>query len=126
MPDDKYGEVEFERRVFPRFVIHLPFRYQKEDHPRFGDGVTHDASRGGLQIYLDEPMEVNQRLNLSLSISEGKSMRTIQAKARVVWIAENPKQVPKPYKAGLAFTDITPESLEFLTWFEQLWLNQGG
>ncbi|MEW6516462.1 MAG: PilZ domain-containing protein [candidate division FCPU426 bacterium] len=125
MTESKYGEVEFERRTFPRFVIHLPFRYQVDDHTRFGEGLTQDASRGGLQIYVSEKLDINQRLSLSLSLSEGKSVRTIQAHARVVWITENPPQAPKPFKAGLEFTDITPDSLEFLKWFEQLWLNQG-
>lgn len=125
MPESKYGEVEFERRVFPRFIIHLPFRYQVEDHTRYGEGVTQDASQGGLQIYVDDKLEIGKQLSLSLSLSEGKSVRTIQAKARVVWITETPQKAPKPYKAGLEFVDITAESLEFLKWFEQLWLNQG-
>lgn len=124
MTDPKFGEIKFERRVFPRFVIHLPVSYALEDNAASGEGITNDASLGGLQIYVAEKFNLGDKVKIKLSLAEGKTVHTIQALARVVWIEENPSHDPKPYKMGLEFVDISAESLKHLKWFEQLWLNQ--
>lgn len=124
MTEKKYGDVEFERRVFPRFVIHLPFAYEVDNKKQ--EGITSNASQGGLQVYLPEPIALHTIVQFKLSLPEGNEAKYIDASAKVTWIQKSMLPPPKKYKVGLAFVDITQEGKKFLQWFEQLWLNQAG
>jgi PilZ domain-containing protein len=123
MPDSKIGDIEFERREFPRFVIHLPFSYEL-DHIQ-GEGITSNASQGGVQVYLPDEVQESDLLRFKLVLPEGNGVRSVQATARVVWSHKSDLPAPKNFKAGLEFVDISDDGADFLKWFEQLWLNQG-
>jgi c-di-GMP-binding flagellar brake protein YcgR len=120
----KYGDVEFERRVFPRFIIHLPFSYEVEN--KKNEGITNNVSQGGVQVYLPEPVALHTVLNFKFALPEDNETQYIDATAKVIWIQRSVLPAPKKYKAGLVFIDISREGRKFLQWFEQLWLNQAG
>ena len=124
MNKKKYGDIEFERRVFPRFVIHLPFSYEVDN--KKNEGITNNASQGGLQVYLPEPVAINTVLRFKLLLPEGNEVQYVEAAAKVTWVQKSMLPEPKNYKVGLAFVDISQEGRKFLQWFEQLWLNQAG
>jgi len=125
MSKPKYGDIEFERRVFPRFVIHLPFTYEI-DSQSGGEGITNNASQGGLQVYLAERVKKNDILRFRLSLPDENAVQSIEVVARVIWFQKSMLPPPKNYKVGLEFVEISEEALNFLRWFEQLWLKQGG
>ena len=59
-----FGTVNYERRRHPRFSINLPVEYWKIDRSRSALSRTGDISEGGLLLYISEPIEVGQELNL--------------------------------------------------------------
>ena len=59
-----FGTVNFERRQHPRFSVNLPVEYRKNDIPKGRSANTGDLSEGGLLLYVSEPMEIGQELNL--------------------------------------------------------------
>ena len=123
MIQHKYGDVEFERRAFPRFTIHLPFAYEMAADLT-GEGVTNNASVGGLQVYLPERLQVEDQLRFKMKLPEGHANQYIMGLARVVWIQESALPAPQKYKIGLSLLDISPQDMEILKYFEQIWLNQ--
>lgn len=139
---NKYGDIEFERRIFPRFVLHMPFSYKiMADNCLEGPevaavnqefdvldwnqmGVTVNASQGGLMLYLPEEVAIGQKIKISIAVSRKKKIKNIQTIVKVCWIKKTDLPAPRLYKIGVAFEDISKESLSFLKWFEHLWLRQ--
>jgi c-di-GMP-binding flagellar brake protein YcgR len=115
---------KFERRVFPRFVIQVPFTYEC-NRQSLCEGTVQNVSIGGLQVYLAESIAPQSVLTLKLSLPKGKAVQHIQATARVVWIMQTKDAVPT-FKAGLKFMSVSPEGLKYLKHFQELWLEQGG
>lgn len=122
MEEAKFGNLEFERRIFPRFVIHLPFSYELNGQP--GEGVTHDVSQGGVQAYLPESVAEGDLLRLQMVLSKSRKVKALSALAKVVWQQKSRLPAPKNYKVGLVFVEISDETLKFIRWFERLWLKQ--
>lgn len=148
----KFGDIEFERRVFPRFILHLPFTYQIEVNKEGDDGgkppqrisleetgqtsstyqqppgtgITANASQGGLMVYLPEKVAVGDRIKVRLLLADQGNVNDIETVTEVRWVTKTTLGAPRLYKAGIRFLDITEESLTFLKWFEQLWLEQSG
>lgn len=141
-----FGDIEFERRVFPRFILHLPFSYQIDQavvdsgqQPvdtkdasviQEGEGelksigLTENASQGGLLLYLPEQLPVGSRIKIMIALAEQGKVRNIEAKVRIKWIESTGMEAPRLYKAGVAFEAIEEDAETFLKWFEQLWLEQ--
>jgi c-di-GMP-binding flagellar brake protein YcgR len=120
----KFGDIEFERRVFPRFTLRVPFTYQLESKAT-GQGVTGNASQGGLLAYLPERVQFEDRIRIKITLTEQKAVREVEALTRVAWVQETPGGVPHAFKLGLEFVEITAEALGHLKSFEQVWLEQG-
>ncbi len=118
-----FGRVELERRVFPRFKLEIPVSYVVENEPP-RTGVTANASRGGLLLYLPEKLDSGLRLRIKMFLSDRKAPRMIEVVAKVVWINEQPEPADKGFKAGVAFEQIAPADLEYFLQFERLWLEQ--
>ena len=113
----RYGIVNFERRKYPRFSIHLPIEYSRTDslaHP----GQATNIGEGGLLVYLPENVELGQHLRLRLffaSISE--SLHTMEVLAEVVWRTSEPSEVGKNYSCGVKFIDARPMDMNKLNTF---------
>jgi|GEM_PF-4295701 len=94
--DSYHGEVIAERRRFPRFPLKLQVTYRIASQ----EPVTTSSENiglGGLAVLSDQPVEVGQRLTLSLYLPriasdmvakilcEEKDSRPVDFEARVVW-----------------------------------------
>jgi len=121
----KFGEVEFERRAFPRFTLHVPFTYTLENNTS-GVGVTDNASQGGLMGYLPEPVQPEDRIRMQITLTESARLHQVAALVRVVWIKKTLEEGARAYKIGLEFLEISSEDLNRLRGFEQIWLEQAG
>lgn len=141
----KFGDMEFERRIFPRFTIHLPFSYQVR-HPLMEEpvlsgedvleldnhnhgqmavqGMTVNASRGGLMIYMQDNIPVGTRLQIKLTLAHRKQVKDVVVEVVVRWIAQADPGSAYRYRAGVQFLDISEENRSIIQWFEQLWLKQ--
>ena len=82
----RYAVANLERRKNARFPIRLPIEYYRADSPINQTGHTVDASEGGLQILLPEPMEIGQKLNMKLFFSSGSKLNSTEVLAEVVWM----------------------------------------
>ncbi len=118
----KFGKIEFERRVFPRFTMELPITYEVEKRER--QGKTGNASQGGLLVYLQDPVVVDDYLHIKLHVTDPKAPRLLEVSGRIVWVTPSSPHEPGVVKAGIAFEEITDEVRIFLQHFEQIWRNQ--
>lgn len=98
-----------DRRLFPRLQAPL---YARPARLKFGDKrQVLDASLGGVRIYSDEQYAEGTQLEVDLYLGDGS---TLECRARVAWLRKLPKDAVAVYEVGLAFTDVTQETLERL------------
>jgi len=104
----RYGTVNFENRLHPRFNVDLPIEYYRIDSSINHTGRGLNISEGGLLIYFPEEMDVSQYLRLKLFLSSGSELNTIEVLAEVVWM-EMHRGKQGDYRCGVNFIDISPE-----------------
>jgi c-di-GMP-binding flagellar brake protein YcgR len=109
-----YGTVDFERRRHPRVKLSLTLEYFRIDSSMKQTGRTSNASEGGLEVYLPEPMEVGDQLKLKVYFSLGDELKSIDAIAEVVWTDLRLGEAWGEYRSGVKFIDISPEDLQTL------------
>jgi c-di-GMP-binding flagellar brake protein YcgR len=109
----RYGTVNFEKRMYPRFNIDLPIEYSRSDSI-INVGKVANASEGGLLLYLPEPMEIGQQFKGKLFFSEGSEMNVIEMVVQVVWKDIQLREGGGDYRTGVKFVYISPQSLEKL------------
>ena len=102
-----------ERRKQPRFSMELPLDYRIERKDRFG-GVTANASRGGLLVYLPEAIVVGTILKIEILFVRGLELNSIKANAKVVWSDLPPKEIWREYRYGLEFQSFQKGDLQKL------------
>jgi len=107
----RYAVANLERRKNPRFPIRLAVEYSRADSPINQAGHTVDASEGGLQILLPEPMEIGQKLNMKLFFSSGSKLNSVEVLAEVVWINTQLGEGEKLHRSGVRFINISPEGI---------------
>jgi len=112
----KLGIATFEKRRYPRFVLDLPIEYQTIDAAQSREAKTGNASRGGLLVYLPEPVEIGQHLKIRLFFTRGKSLYSMQAEAEVVWVNTYFGK-EGDYQCGVRFVDTSAEELSKLEEF---------
>jgi len=113
----RYAVANLERRRNPRFPIRLAIEYSQANSPINQTGQTVDASEGGLQILLPEPMEIGQKLNMKLFFSSDSELNSIEVLAEVVWINTQLGEGEKLYRSGVRFINISPEGMTRLKTF---------
>jgi len=113
----RYGVANLERRRNPRFPIRLAIEYSRANSPINQTGQTVDASEGGLQILLPEPMEIGQKLNMKLFFSSGSKLNSTEVLAEVAWINTQLGEGEKLYRSGVRFINISPEGMTKLKKF---------
>jgi len=107
----RYAVANLERKMNPRFPIRLAVEYSRTNSPINQTGHTVDASEGGLQILLPEPMEIGQKLNMKLFFSSGSKMNSIEVLAEVVWINTQLGEGEKLFRSGVRFINISREGM---------------
>ena len=81
----KSGVVTIEKRRFPRFNVDLPLKYSEVKVRKKQGGIAHDASEGGLLVYLQEKFPIGTRLKMEVFFSHGFRLTPIRAQAEIVW-----------------------------------------
>jgi c-di-GMP-binding flagellar brake protein YcgR len=110
--EPRSGAVNFERRKHPRFSIDLPIEYWQLDRSKSRPGRTIDVSEGGLLLDLPESMEIGQVLGLTLFITSGPDLNSIEAltQVQVVW-KDTHGGKDGGYRVGVKFIEISPEDM---------------
>jgi len=109
----KKGIFIVERRKQPRFSMELPLDYCIERKDRFG-GVTANASKGGLLVYLPEAIVIGTLLKIEILFVKGLELNSIKAIAKVVWSDLAPKEIWGEYRYGLEFQSFPKGNLQKL------------
>jgi hypothetical protein len=97
-----------DRRRFPRLSSQVYYRIGKSQSLR---QRVSDISMGGVRIYSDERLDVDERVELELHFPNGFSGK---GSARVVWIKELPPNSGASYDVGLEFLELPDEAIEEL------------
>ena len=98
------------QRRLPRYQIQLPLLYKlATPASKFGVGWTRNLSEGGALVELDEHVQPDTPLHLSLRTDSG----SIEIEARVTW-AEPARQDGGDVLHNLKFTQIDPGHLQAL------------
>jgi hypothetical protein len=87
--------------------------YCIERKDRFG-GVTANASRGGLLVYLPEAIVVGTLLKIEILFARGLKLNSVKAIAKVVWSDLPPKDIWREYRYGLEFQSFQKGDLQKL------------
>ena len=107
----RYAVANLERRKNARFPIRLAIEYSRANSPINQTGQTVDASEGGLQILLPEPMEIGQKLNMKLFFSSGSKLNSVEVLAEVVWMNTQLGEGEKLFRSGVRFINISREGM---------------
>jgi len=116
--ESRWEVVNLERRIYQRFLVTLPIEYWQNDKSKSRVGRTIDVSEGGLLLHLSEPMEIGQIFELTLFVTSGRDLDSIEALVRVevVW-QDNSLGEEGGYRIGVKFVDISPEDMHKLKTF---------
>ena len=116
--EPRFGVVNLERRIYQRFLVTLQIEYWQNDKSKNRVGRTVDVSEGGLLLHLSEPMEIGQIFELTLFVTSGPDLDSIEAlvQVEVVW-----KDIylgkDGDYRIGVRFVDIAAEDMDKLKTF---------
>ncbi|MFQ5842387.1 MAG: PilZ domain-containing protein [Thermodesulfobacteriota bacterium] len=102
----KSGIVSIEKRRFPRFNVDLPMKYSEVKVRKKQGGIAHDASEGGLLVYLQERFPIGTKLKIEVFFSHGFRLTPIKAEAEIVWADIRGLEDWGEYKYGLKFINI--------------------
>jgi c-di-GMP-binding flagellar brake protein YcgR len=103
--DDKSQK---DRRRFPRLSSRVYYRIGKSQSLR---QRVSNISLGGVRIYSDERLDVDEEIELELHFPDGFSDK---GSARVVWIKALPPDSGAAYDVGLEFLDLPEETVDEL------------
>ncbi len=104
----RYLMERFDMRRHPRFLSNLPIEYLQGEPDLHRAGYTLNISENGLMGYLPEKLDIGQNLHLTLFLSFGPDIDSIETLSQVVWRDDLGKG--GSFRAGLKFIDITPEN----------------
>lgn len=103
-----WGPANFKKRQYRRFSINLPVKYWQTKNSEGKPCCAVDISKGGLQLYVSENMEVGQNLKLRIFIDSRLESKFIETDVEIVWKGVNPKG--SGYRMGVRFVDIASSS----------------
>jgi hypothetical protein len=118
-PEDlnkRSGVVSIEKRRFPRFNVDLPMKYSEVKVRKKQGGIAHDASEGGLLVYLQEKFPIGTKLKIEVFFSHGFRLTPIKAEAEIVWADIRGPEDWGEYKYGLKFINIRKDDFSKLEW----------
>ncbi len=114
--EGKSGVVTIEKRRFPRFTVDLPLKYSEMKVRKKQGGIAHDASEGGLLVYLQEKFPIGTRLKMEVFFSHGFRLTPIKAEAEIVWADIRGPEDWGEFKYGLKFVNIGKDEFSKLKW----------
>ena len=114
--EGKSGVVTIEKRRFPRFTVDLPLKYSELKVRKKQGGIAHDASEGGLLVYLQEKFPLGTRLKIEVFFSHGFRLTPIKAEAEIVWADIRGPEDWGEFKYGLKFVNIGKDDFSKLKW----------
>lgn len=114
--EGKSGVVTIEKRRFPRFTVDLPVKYSELKVRKKQGGIAHDASEGGLLVYLQEKFPLGTRLKIEVFFSHGFRLTPIKAEAEIVWADIRGPEDWGEFKYGLKFVNIGKDDFSKLKW----------
>jgi len=106
----RYGTVNFEKRMHPRFSIDLPAEFSRTNLS-VKQGRAINASEGGLLLYLPEQVDIGQHLRLKLFFSMGSELKAIEAIVEVVWVDIHLGKDWRDCRTGVRFVEISTEDM---------------
>jgi len=112
----KSGVVSIEKRRFPRFNVDLPMKYSEVKVRKKRGGIAHDASEGGLLVYLQDKFSIGTKLKIEVFFSHGFRLTPIRVEAEIVWADIRGPEDWGEYKYGLRFINIGKEDFSKLKW----------
>ena len=112
--EGKSGVVSIEKRRFPRFNVDLPMKYSEVKVRKKQGGIAHDASEGGLLVYLQEKFTIGTKLKIEVFFSHGFRLTPIRLQAEIVWADIRGPEDWGEYKYGLRFINIGKEDFSKL------------
>ena len=112
----KSGVVSIEKRRFPRFNVDLPMKYSEVKVRKKQGGIAHDASEGGLLVYLQDKFSIGTKLKIEVFFSHGFRLTPIRVEAEIVWADIRGPEDWGEYKYGLKFINIGKEDFSKLKW----------
>jgi len=101
-PRSERRESMAERRLHPRHIVDLPLDYTLLDGDQ-RSGFVLDASEGGLQAYLREPIKKGSLLKVNLFYRQDSELHAIMAMVKVVWCKSAGRKFGREYRHGLVF-----------------------
>jgi len=104
----RYGNLNFEKRRYPRFSVDLPVEYTRRDLVA-KHGRVINASEGGLLVYFPEQMEIGQHLRLKLFFTSGSELNMMEIVNQVVRMDVQMGKDWGDYRTGVEFVDISLE-----------------
>ncbi|NIS61051.1 MAG: hypothetical protein GTO13_10215 [Proteobacteria bacterium] len=110
------GIVSIEKRRFPRFNVDLPMKYSEVRVRKKQGGIAHDASEGGLLVYLQERFPIGTKLKIEVFFSHGFRLTPIKAEAEIVWADIRGPEDWGEFKYGLKFINIGKDDFSKLKW----------
>jgi hypothetical protein len=114
--EGRSGVVTIEKRRFPRFTVDLPLKYSEMKVRKKQGGIAHDASEGGLLVYLQEKFPIGSRLKIEVFFSHGFRLTPIKAEAEIVWADIRGPEDWGEFKYGLKFVNIGKDDFSKLKW----------
>jgi len=112
----KSGIVSIEKRRFPRFNVDLPMKYSEVKVRKKQGGIAHDASEGGLLVYLQEKLPIGTKLKIEVFFSHGFRLTPIRAEAEIVWADIRGPEDWGEFKYGLKFINVGKDDFSKLKW----------
>jgi hypothetical protein len=102
------GVKKLDMRRHPRFLLNLPIEYSQGESDVTHAGYTFNTSKEGLMANFPEQLDIGQRLRLTLFLSLGPDINTIEIFSQVVWRDNLEKD--GGYRSGVRFVDISAEN----------------
>jgi hypothetical protein len=104
-----YGNLNFEKRRYPRFSVDLPMEYTRKDLV-VKQGRVINASEGGLLANFPEQMEIGQHLRLKLFFTCDSELTMMEIMNQVVRMDVPMGKSWGDYRTGVKFVDISLEN----------------
>lgn len=114
--ESRFGLVNFQRRLHPRFSVNLPIEYWHVDGSKSQLGRTANVSGNGLLIYVPEQIEIGKNLRLKIFFDVGFGLSFIEALVEVV-SKDTDLANDGDYRTGTKYVDISPEDMDKLKSF---------
>ena len=111
MPDlyqDSNNLQDSDNRYFPRWEVQKNILFEVQDrYGEFHSGTTRDLSCSGACLTLPKRITPNQKINLTIFLSENKY---VHVQGNIVWVKNSGREV----QAGVAFYNTSPLAQDML------------